>query len=342
MDVPPTLRFLAKKAGVHHTTFSRALRNDPRLPEVTRRRLQFLAAAEGYRSDALAARYMTALQRGKAGQTQETIGLLTSTNRLAPPAEPFQAFCRNISQRASELGYRIEELWAAEPGMTTKRLNKIINTRRVEGIIISPDFGARHIHLDLSNVASVLHSHALWRPRLHRVEAHNFQNMLLIMRELLRRKYQRIGLMLFQGIAEATGHEWEGAYHYYHARHPRLARIPVFASKGFEDEQLLQWTKTHRPEVIVGAYPYHADFFRKNGFRVPEELGCISMGVHPWDPPTAGLDMRAVAIDRAAIDVVVSQLNRNEKGIPDVPREILIEGTWHEGPTIRAAEKTEY
>ena len=335
MKIHPTLRSLAKKAGVHHTTFSRALRNDPRLPEATRLRLQSLARAEGYRSDALATRYMTALQRGKAGQKQEILGVLTSDTHMGEGPEPFQAFCRNISQRASELGYRIEELWTAEPGMTTSRMNKIILTRGIEGLIIPPTFAGRHTLLNLSNVASVQHSHAIWRPRLHRVEAHNFQNMLLVMRELLRRKYDRIGLMLFNEIGESTGHEWEGAYDYYHARHLRLARIPVFACRGFQDEQLLQWVKTHRPEVIVGAYPYHAEFFRKNGFRVPEDLGLISMGVHAWDPPTAGLDMRAAEIDRAAVDVVVAQINHNEKGIPSAPRDVLIEGTWHEGPTVR-------
>jgi len=93
----------------------------------------------------------------------------------------------------------------------------------------------------------------------------------------------------------------------------------VFACCGFQDEQLLQWVKTHRPQVIVGAYPYHSDFFRKKGFRVPEDLGLISMGVHAWDQPTAGLNMRAQEIDRAAVDVVVAQINQNEKGIPRRP-----------------------
>lgn len=336
MASPPTLRSLAEKAGVHHTTFSRALRNDARLPEATRRRLQAIAAVAGYRLDALTSRYMTALQRGKQGQRHEILGLLTATARFRQGSEPFQAFCRNITERASEMGYRIDELWAAEPGMTSARLNKIIRTRGIEGIIIPPNFGESHLHIDFAHLACVLHSHAVWRPRLHRVEAHNFQNMLLVMRELLRRKYRRIGLMLFQGLNRATGHEWEGAYHFYHAQHPALARIPVFVSPGFDDEGLLKWVKKHRPEVIVGAYPYHPDFFRQAGFRVPEELGCVSMGVHPWDPPTAGLDMLAPAIDRACVDVVVSQINRNEKGVPSVPRDILIEGTWHDGPTVRA------
>ena len=337
MKAVPTLRSLALKAGVHHTTLSRALRNDPRLPETTRQRLIALAKTAGYQTDALRTRCMAALQRGKAAHAPEVIGLLTGKTRFHEGEEPFKAFCRNISQRAEELGYRIEELWADEPGMTPARLNKVIRARGIEGIIIPPSFESPYgkLGLDLTRVACVLHSHAVFEPRLHGVEAHNFPNMLMVIEKLWQLNYRRIGLLLYLGIDKSTSHEWEGAYHYFHAKHPELGTVPVFYSDTFEDERMLGWVKSSRLEVVVGAYPYHAEFFRGRGIRVPEELGCVSMGVHPWDLPMAGLDMRAPEIDRAAVDLVVAQLNRNEKGIPRVPRDVLIEGCWHDGPTVQ-------
>src|SRR5579862_9812059 len=48
-----TLADLAQKAGVHVTTVSMALRNHPRLPSVTRERLQRLAVEMGYVPDPL-------------------------------------------------------------------------------------------------------------------------------------------------------------------------------------------------------------------------------------------------------------------------------------------------
>ena len=48
-----TLSDVAKKAGVHVTTVSLALRNHPRLPETTRQRIQAMAEAMGYRPDPL-------------------------------------------------------------------------------------------------------------------------------------------------------------------------------------------------------------------------------------------------------------------------------------------------
>jgi len=330
-------------AGVHHTTLSRALRDDPRLSVETRRNLKALAEAEGYRPDAMIARGMMAMQRGRAQSKPEVLGLLTSTTRMGEGEEPFRAFCRTISNRAAELGYRIDELWAGEPNMTTARMNKIIWSRGIEGIIIPPNYSraGKHLSLNLAHLAVVQHCHAIWRPQLHRVEPHNFQNMLTVMRELTRRKYRRIGLVQLLGLNRATGHEWEGAYHYYHATHPQLDRLthPTFDSEGFDDAGLLKWVKAEKPDVIVGPSAGHLEFFRKNGYRIPEDLGVVSMSVNAWEVPLAGINMRTEEIDRAAVDVVVGQINRNERGIPKVPRHVLIEGVWQNGPTVRGAKK---
>jgi len=339
MKSPPTLRSLAILAGVHHSTLSRALRDDPRLAVKTRRKLRALAEAEGYRPDALISRGMMAMQRGRVQSNPEMLGLLTSTTRMGEGEEPFQAFCRTISKRAMELGYCIDELWMREPKMTTKRMNKIILSRGIEGIIIPPNFseGGKRLSLNLAHVAVVQHCHAIWRPQLHRVEPHNFQNMMTVMKELTRRKYRRIGLVQLLGLNRATGHEWEGAYHYYHATHPQLARLknPTFSCEGFDDAGLLKWVKAEKPDVLVGPSVGHLKFFRDNGYRIPEDIGLVSMSVNAWDLPLAGINLRAEEIDRAAVDVVVGQINRNERGVPKVPRNVMIEGIWQDGPTVR-------
>ena len=43
---PPTLREIARRAGVSHTTVSLSLRNHPSIPEKTRERLRRLAEPE--------------------------------------------------------------------------------------------------------------------------------------------------------------------------------------------------------------------------------------------------------------------------------------------------------
>jgi len=59
MSRAPTLRDVAEKAGVHHTTASRALRGHSGIPAVTRDRLRALSAEMGYRANPLVSAWMS-------------------------------------------------------------------------------------------------------------------------------------------------------------------------------------------------------------------------------------------------------------------------------------------
>lgn len=56
---------VARAAGVHQTTVSRALRNDRRLPEQTRQRIRKLAERLGYRPHPLLTALGVNLRRGR-------------------------------------------------------------------------------------------------------------------------------------------------------------------------------------------------------------------------------------------------------------------------------------
>src|SRR5262245_4788138 len=74
---PPTLREIARRAGVSHTTVSLSLRNDPSIPDRTRARLHRLADAMGYRSNVLVSALMTQLRLRHRRSTPEVVGFLT-------------------------------------------------------------------------------------------------------------------------------------------------------------------------------------------------------------------------------------------------------------------------
>jgi LacI family transcriptional regulator len=49
----------------------------------------------------------------------------------------------------------------------------------------------------------------------------------------------------------------------------------------------------------------------------------------------AGIFQRRDHIAVAAVDLVATQLLHHERGVPEVPRQILIPPAWVEGPSIR-------
>jgi LacI family transcriptional regulator len=50
----------------------------------------------------------------------------------------------------------------------------------------------------------------------------------------------------------------------------------------------------------------------------------------------AGIHQRREHIAAAAVDLVVAQLSMHERGIPEVPRHIMIPPQWVEGPSVRS------
>ncbi len=49
----------------------------------------------------------------------------------------------------------------------------------------------------------------------------------------------------------------------------------------------------------------------------------------------AGIRQGWKQVGGAMVDALVAQMNRNEYGIPAVPKTILIPGTWVDGATVR-------
>jgi hypothetical protein len=53
----------------------------------------------------------------------------------------------------------------------------------------------------------------------------------------------------------------------------------------------------------------------------------------------AGVDQRESALGAATVDIVVEQLNTNSFGLPPVPKTVMIECAWRDGPSIRGRQE---
>ncbi len=76
--------------------------------------------------------------------------------------------------RAVEYGYRVDEFWINQPGMTMARLGNILWSRGIEGVVIAPlqerlsGKRSRSIHLDFKLFSSVEISETVEWPDLDR------------------------------------------------------------------------------------------------------------------------------------------------------------------------------
>ena len=65
LDRRPNMQQIADAAGVSKSAVSLALRNDPRIPESTRKRIQTVADKMGYRRNPVVDSLMTQLRSGR-------------------------------------------------------------------------------------------------------------------------------------------------------------------------------------------------------------------------------------------------------------------------------------
>lgn len=67
---------------------------------------------------------------------------------------------------------------------------------------------------------------------------------------------------------------------------------------------------------------------------VPKDLAVVQLNRNSEPRELAGIDQDLEAVGAAAVDLVVERLYHSEFGIPDRPKDVLIEGRWIEGTTV--------
>ena len=337
-----SLRDIAQASGVGRTAVSLALRDDRRLPLPTRQRIQEVARRMGYAPNPLVSRVM-AMHRSTGGpHPLGTLGFLT--------AYPTREGWRNATSlryhdgavaRAAQLGYRLEVFWTREPGMTGRRMTTVLRTRGIEGLILAAlPRAVGHLSLEWPRFAVASLGYTTRRPALHRAVHHHFEAMAVTLRLLLRRGYRRIGLALDLGLDERVHHLWRAGFLVHQDRLRQSDRIPVLLMRKPHGQEFPGWFERHHPEAIIGSDPIIVEWLHDLGQIVPDDVGFAHLDWSKHLGGIAGIDQNSEVVGATAVDLVVNQLHRGERGIPTHPKVVLIEGRWTEGSTVRDMKRT--
>lgn len=332
------MRELAAQAGCSLTTVSLALRGHPRISKETREKILQLAQASGYTRDPLVATLMNQLRASRKNRATEKLALLTWWDRPgAKLNERGRELCEGIRLRAQELGYEIEEFWAREPRMTAGRLSQILHTRAIRGIILMSMLHARgraSFRWELFAPATV--SHTIVQPRVHRAATSHFQVMVHALRNLKRLGYTRVGYVNLFEQEDMNNDAWLGGYLAHHFRGQQAIPIPPLLLPRWDKARVAAWLEEHRPQAVVANMPEVPALLQELGYRVPADIGFASLDVLPGVEPWAGIDVCRREVGARAVDLVVEQLQNNELGLSQRPKTVMVEGVWHDGPTLKA------
>jgi DNA-binding LacI/PurR family transcriptional regulator len=336
MEKRVTLKQVAKHAGVHLATASRALRKGQSVSPRTRKLVESSARKLGYRPDpmmsALAA-YRSSLQIPSAQGVLVWLDLWSEFG-LARKTFP-KAFDRACA-RASTLGWDLQEM-----SPNTKRLHEIMLARGISGVIVPP-MPPHHVKFDFdwSPFSAVAIGHTLHEPRLHRVVPDQLGNMLRVLEKYMAAGFSRPGLFIDIDAQERTERRWSMAFAAHQSLLPEADRVPtaifnldgVTCIEDFPRQNFLAWVKERRPDVVITNW---ATFVGKILARA--KLTNLAK------PAVVGLNMRfgfegpgmEENLDESgaiAVNAVVGMMHRRERGIPKLPLSINVEGTWRDGP----------
>jgi len=128
-----TIKDIAKKAGVSHSTVSRALSEHPSIPKTTADRIKKIAADLGYVPSAVA--------RGLKTSRSNALGVIVS--RLDDPF--FSKILQGIEDVLQEAGYSLFVAASNRDPSREKNIVQSMQERRVDGIIVcTTQFGEEH------------------------------------------------------------------------------------------------------------------------------------------------------------------------------------------------------
>jgi LacI family transcriptional regulator len=337
-----TVRDLARLAGCSAVTVSLALRNHPRISAKTRAKVQRLAEKHGYTRDPVVSTLMNRLRTSRTGRPVDKLGVLTWWN--TPYGERLNSLGAQshagICQRAKSLGYDVEFFWAKEPGMTARRLTQILHTRSIRGLILTTMARARgHVSLDWSHFAAAALGYSILKPALHRASYSHYQGMVIALRSLRSRGYKRIGFTNLIAQEDMANDAWLSAYLGYHYRIEGKITVPPLLLPSWNKAKVSGWMEKFRPDAVISNNTQPMFFLKERGYRVPQDVGFASLDCMPEKFDYAGVSQPRDRIAAKAVDLVVEQLENHEFGLPEVPKIVMVEGFWRDGPTVQAGRK---
>lgn len=335
----PTMKDIARHLDVHHSTVSLALRNDSRLPEATRLKVQAAAKELGYRPNPLVSALMTYRSRREAPAYQMELAFLCATEdneswfRLS---ESYRRMWTGARSRAADRGYLLNIYGRAPSRYSAKRFAGMLHARNITGLIVGPmTMASTVIDLDWTPFSVVELGFTLAKSNFHRIVHDYFHAMRLALENMRRLGYRRIGLVLRSHVDEKVHHLWRAAYLDDQSALPAARRLVPLIAPEIEVEAMAAWWRKQRPDALLTIEPALVQaVLGKLNIAVPKQLGLASLGCYTASDPIAGIYQAYEEMGAMAVDQLIAQVQRSERGEPVRTASTLIGGVWIDGPTL--------
>lgn len=340
-----TLDDIARLAGVHKSTVSRALKNSHRVAPTTREKIKRLAEEHHFTPDPYLG-VLNEYRKTKRPQTyRESIAWLTQfpTAGQWKSSHFISEFHAAIVQRAGELGYVVDHVWHDTANMSGTRISQILKSRNIRGVVIAPLLDQiDYMELEWDSFSAVTFGHTLRRPILHRVTDNQYTTMRTALQKMEERGYQRIGFVTSDNHLQRVNDAFAAVYAFWQAQRghtdlviPLILQQPDATFSLQTPENARRFEAYLQEKQLDGLIISNAEACRwleSLGYTWPRDLGVVTLARSSDDTSKiAGAEESFRFVASRAVDILSAMLTNGEVGIPSHPIHSQVSTHWIEG-----------
>lgn len=330
------MKDIATSLGIHPSTVSLALRQDPRITPETRQRVEDEAKRLGYQANPLVSSLMTYRSRRQPPPYRMELAFVCATEtrqEWLKMSEAYRRMWKGAQARAQELGYALN-LYPRKPGeLSAARFSEILNARNIHGILIAPmPFSDVRMDVQWERFSVIELGYTLIEPDFHKVVHDYFHSMRLLLKEIRARGYERVGLFLQENVDEKVHHLWRAAYVDEQECLPRRLRIKPLIRLKISPADLKNWMDKHAPEALITADIQLARrLLDSSGVPATNSPKLFSLGCYRQDDDVPGIYQDYGSMGATAVEQLIGMVLRAEHGIPSRSVHTQVTGLWVAG-----------
>ncbi|PTY05598.1 hypothetical protein DB347_14600 [Opitutaceae bacterium EW11] len=344
-----TMDDVAAAAGVHPTTVSMALRAHPSIPPATRERILAEARRIGYVRDPLLDAFNFHRLSKLAARQSPSIAFVVDSNSapyfFGSPYHPL--VWEGVRAVAESQHLTVEVFPLGTKDMTPSRLNTIISSRGISGILLSTFTPAtKAIDLDWDNYSAVkIESHHLL-PQHDIVSSDQCQVARLCMTKLRERGYRRIGLATARDDESRLQDNFSSGVLVEQASMPESECVPPLLFERTDiatiAAQVVEWIREYKVDALMSNWHElltldpdgRGSRLSTTTFRIPQEVAYASLDAPSNCAHMGGIVQNHRLVGMRALEQLSVLVRTYQRGAPKNPSATYVPGYWQEGPTV--------
>jgi LacI family transcriptional regulator len=333
----PTIKDVARAAGVHFTTVSLALRCDPRIRPETRNRVLAAALRAGYQRSPIASALSMRRRSAVAATLVPKIAYLTNRS----PENGFYRrdyignLLRGAREKAQALGYEFEVAFLDDGHHDSFSLYRHLKKNAISGLIVGalePDRPELSLPWDEFCVVQIDSRHL--QPSFTFVSHDQMNAVRLAFENLRRLGYRRVGLAVGANDEIVTANLPGCGYLLESAGIRKSDRVkpllfPPDLGPRAAARTVAAWVREQAVGAVICNWMSIPRLLRLGG--APGRVGCACMCLQQPMPALAGVVSNTELVGSQLTSSLAALLQSECYGVPPVPTSTYVEGFWHDG-----------